>query len=79
MKITKKQIKQIHGWVGSEDLMINQLRRFYFNTTSDKLAVNKINDKIYQITAPNGEVKTDLFYLKTGKTKIKFKLILINN
>jgi len=79
MKITKKQIRHTYGWVGSEDLMINQLRRFYFNTTSDKLAVNKINDKIYQITAPNGEVKTDLFYLKTGKSKIKFTLTLIYN
>jgi hypothetical protein len=79
MQILQKQIKHILGWVSNEDLMLQQLRKFYLNTTSEKLAVNKLNSKVYQITAPNGQIKTDLFYLKTGKSSVKFKLIVINN
>lgn len=77
MKITKKQIKNIFGYVSKESDILIMLRRFYWGTTSELLAINKINDSIFQITAPNGTILEDLFVIKSGVKKIKYELIQI--
>jgi len=76
-KITQKQIKLIFGYVSKENDIITMLKRFYFDSQSPFLSFKKISETIYQITAPNGVVKNDLFILKSGKKKIKYSLISI--
>lgn len=76
-KITQKQIKLVHGYVSKESDIITMLKRFYFDSQSPLLSFNKISETIYQIIAPNGLVKNDLFILKSGKKKIKYSLISI--
>lgn len=76
-KITQKQIKLVHGYVSRENDIITMLKRFYFDSQSPFLSFKKISETIYQITAPNGVVKNDLFILKSGKKKIKYSLISI--
>lgn len=76
-KITQKQIKQIFGYVSKENDILTMLKSFYFGSQSPLLSYSKISATVYQITAPNGLVKNDLFILKSGRKKIKYSLVLI--
>ncbi len=76
-KITQKQIKQIFGYVSKESDILTMLKSFYFGSQSPLLSYSKISETIYQITAPNGLVKNDLFILKSGRKKIKYHLVSI--
>lgn len=76
-KITQKQIKQIFGYVSKENDILTMLKSFYFGSKSPLLSYYKISETIYQITAPNGLVKNDLFVIKSGKNKIKYSLVSI--
>lgn len=77
LKITQKQIKQVYGYVSRENDIITMLRSFYYGSLSPNLNFVKITPSIYQIIAPNGVVKDDLFVIKSGKKKIKYSLISI--
>lgn len=77
MKISQKQIKQIYGYVSKENDILTMLKNFYFGSQSPLLSYSKISETIYEITAPNGLVKNDLFVMKSGKKKIKYSLVSI--
>ena len=77
MKISQKQIKQIFGYVSKENDILTMLKSFYFGSQSPLLSYSKISETTYQIIAPNGLVKNDLFILKSGKKKIKYYLVSI--
>lgn len=76
-KISQKQIKQIFGYVSKENDILTMLKSFYFGSQSPLLSYSKISETIYEITAPNGLVKNDLFVMKSGNKKIKYSLISI--
>ena len=76
-KIKQKQIKQIFGYVSKENDILTMLKNFYFGSQSPLLSYSKISETIYQITAPNGLVKNDLFVMKSGKKKIRYSLVSI--
>ena len=77
MKISQKQIKQIFGYVSKENDILTMLKNFYFGSQSPLLSYSNISETIYEITAPNGLVKNDLFVMKSGKKKIRYSLVSI--
>ena len=83
--ITKEQIKNgkcmasTHGnEVYCQSRLIPLLRKLWFNSDSQAIAVNQINDSnIFEITQPNGEISKNLFFVRSGRKKIVYDLISI--